>query len=74
LCGGGFKGLIIFGAVGKGNFVQHLLRLSVTIFLLKGSKKDFHFYPPALGHFINVDFNFNALAFRNLLPHKNILP
>ena len=28
-------------------FGEHLLRLYVTIFSLKGSKKDFHFYPPA---------------------------
>jgi len=34
-------------------FFQHLLRLSVTIFLLKRSKKDFHFYPPALDRFIS---------------------
>ena len=31
------------------NMFQHLLRLCVTIFLLKCSKKDFHCYPPAFG-------------------------
>ena len=34
------------------SFAKHLFRLCVTIFLLKGSKKDFHFYPPALRLFI----------------------
>ena len=34
------------------SFAKHLFRLCVTIFLLKSSKKDFHFYLPALRLFI----------------------
>ena len=58
--------------MGQRNFVQHLLRLYVTIFLLKGSKKDFHFYPPALGRMniylaFHEEDKFSPMAIRDTL-------
>jgi hypothetical protein len=36
-----------FWGCGQKSHFQHLIGLSVAIFFVKGTKKDFHFYPAA---------------------------
>ncbi len=45
--------MVIFWGYGQKNFDELLFGLSVTILFVKGTKKDFHFYPARVPIFLS---------------------